>query len=191
MTTQVRVVVHDGDRAALVLGVEHNARELYAFAPTAPDVRDLRESIHGTGLSHIHTPAGRLLHEPRPPLADWKGYAQLLSSAPDLNLLSWDYRPKRPSERRHLMHLDVAAFGQTYPSCTVSAFGVEAGAEHLVDEVLSAMPVLIGSLVVRREQPWIVVVAWAITWEAARSLDAILPMPEPVPWSAFAPPAKA
>lgn len=155
---------------ALLVAASLSKNELYISSPM-PAGPDLRQSTHASGKGHVHTPAGRLLHDERAALATFSGKRQLWSAAPDLGLLSWTYKPKPDKKNRRTLLLSTRYFGIDYPSCTVAIVGVEQGRADLVDEALADYPIVIDWALLDHTQPQLLAVAWTLTAESAAALD--------------------
>lgn len=138
---------------ALLVAASLSRNELYIASPMPVGAPDLRQSMHASGKGHVHTPAGRPVHDERPPLTEFTGRRQLWSAAPDLGLLSWTYKPKPDKKNRRTLLLRASDFGVEHPTCTVTIVGLEQGRADLVNEALADYPLVVNWVLLGHTQP--------------------------------------
>ena len=159
---EVRIVVDALQDQALLMQVTLKGEDIYCGV-CLPDGREmLRQSYHASGQAHIHTPAGRQLHQPGTPPASFTGRRRLFGGSPDLTLSRWGYRPRPDAGKRRTLRLPVQDL-LTQPGWSVAVWLVERGRDDLIAETLDEHDVILGSTAVEWTQPMVLAFAWAMS----------------------------
>ncbi len=161
---EIRIVADAPQDHALLMQVSVRGEDVYCGV-CLPDGREmLRQTYHASGQAHIHTPAGRQLHEPRTPPASLTGRHRLFGGSPDLRLARWGYSPRPDTGRRRTLRLPADDL-LTQPGWSVAVWLIEQGRDDLIAEILDEHDVIIGSTVVEWTQPIVLAFAWTMSPE--------------------------
>ncbi len=161
---EVRIVADAAQDHALLMQVSVKGEDIYCGVCLPDGWQMLRQSYHASGQAHVHTPAGRLLHEPRTPPASFEGRHRLFGGSPDLTLARWGYSPRPDTGKRRTLRLPVGDL-QRQPGWSIAVWLVERGRDDLITDTLAEHGVILGSTVVEWTQPMVLAFVWTMSPE--------------------------